>query len=89
MICPVCGGDTMVCDSRPKPETVFRKRKCLSCDHRFATYEVDADLYQKLTWTIDALLENSEARIQEIIHGAMDQIKASLYRDCVRYEDGG
>lgn len=86
MTCPVCGGDTMVFNSRPRPETVFRRRECLTCGHRFTTYEVDAELYQKLTWSIDALLENSEAKIQGIIHVALDQIKASLFSDCVRHE---
>lgn len=86
MTCPVCGGDTMVFNSRPRPETVYRRRECLTCGHRFTTFEVEAELYQKLTWSIDALMEKNEARIHEIIQVASDQIKASLFSDCVRYE---
>ncbi|MCO4792108.1 MAG: transcriptional repressor NrdR [Bacteriovoracaceae bacterium] len=42
MHCPVCvAEDTKVIDSRLLMEgkTVRRRRKCLSCEHRFTTYE--------------------------------------------------
>ena len=84
MTCPVCGGDTIVLDSRPRPDTVHRRRKCLNCDHRFSTYEVDKELYDKLTWSIDEFFETNEEQMQKIIHGALDQIKARLYSDYIR-----
>ncbi|MFJ1299672.1 transcriptional regulator NrdR [Pseudomonadota bacterium AL_CKDN230030165-1A_HGKHYDSX7] len=42
MKCPFCGNaDTQVADSRVSEEgdTIRRRRRCLSCDKRFTTYE--------------------------------------------------
>jgi len=40
MNCIKCQGPTSVIDSRSKPETVVRKRRCDSCGFRFSTTEV-------------------------------------------------
>jgi transcriptional regulator NrdR family protein len=48
MTCPVCGGDTKVIDSRPSEDSVQRRRKCLECDHRFNTIEIDKDFYDNI-----------------------------------------
>lgn len=40
MKCPKCGGKICVLDSRqPDKETVWRRRACLECGHRFNTEE--------------------------------------------------
>ncbi len=42
MRCPSCGySDSKVVDSRPSEDasTIRRRRECLSCGHRFTTYE--------------------------------------------------
>ena len=42
MLCPKCGGqEDRVIDSRSSKEgaTIRRRRECLSCNHRFTTYE--------------------------------------------------
>jgi transcriptional repressor NrdR len=41
MMCPFCrNGETTVIDSRASTEfSIRRRRKCLSCDRRFTTYE--------------------------------------------------
>jgi transcriptional repressor NrdR len=40
MLCPVCrSGETRVVDSRDDENAVRRRRECLSCKHRFTTYE--------------------------------------------------
>ena len=40
MLCPSCGYyDSKVIDSREVNEGVRRRRQCLSCSHRFTTYE--------------------------------------------------
>lgn len=44
MNCPVCEGATAVIDSRPESDSVNRRRRCLSCDYRFRTVEVDMDM---------------------------------------------
>ena len=44
MNCPLCGGGTAVCDSRPEADSVNRRRRCLSCDYKFRTVEVDMDM---------------------------------------------
>ena len=43
MDCPICGWGTAVADSRPEPDCVNRRRKCLSCNHRFDTIELEKD----------------------------------------------
>jgi len=40
MFCPSCGyRDSKVVDSREASEGIRRRRQCLSCGHRFTTYE--------------------------------------------------
>lgn len=41
MKCPTCGDLTEVVDSRPMSRGAngVRRRQCLSCPHRFTTYE--------------------------------------------------
>ena len=40
MICPRCRErDTQVTDSRDGPDSIRRRRECLSCKYRFTTYE--------------------------------------------------
>lgn len=40
-LCSECGADSGVYDSRPSPKGfIIRQRKCLTCDYRWATYEV-------------------------------------------------
>lgn len=43
MNCPVCGGDTTVIHCRRDCESVYRRRKCLECNHVFYTTEVESD----------------------------------------------
>lgn len=43
MTCPVCGGKTRVLDSEADSESVYRRRKCVECDHRFYTTESESD----------------------------------------------
>ncbi len=39
MLCPYCGSDSRVLDSRAAADAVRRRRECLSCTRRFTTYE--------------------------------------------------
>lgn len=47
MLCPICGYATQVFDSRGDGEAIQRRRKCLKCQNKFSTIEIDADLYQE------------------------------------------
>lgn len=53
MICPKCGKDNnIVMDSRESNDSVIRRRKCLSCEYRFTTYEKycpNAQMLSKIT----------------------------------------
>jgi len=41
MECDICGAHMRVVDTRhPDPQTVWRRRKCMSCGHLLHTYEV-------------------------------------------------
>lgn len=48
MTCPICGGQTLIKDSRPDEDHVKRRRECTECKHRFSTVEIDKDYYEKL-----------------------------------------
>lgn len=41
MICPKCSNETTVFNSRDREEgrIIYRRRRCLTCDFRFTTYE--------------------------------------------------
>lgn len=43
MNCPKCNSmQVVIVDTRPNPETVWRRRECLDCGFRFNTKEVRA-----------------------------------------------
>lgn len=46
MLCPVCGGDSRVLDTRTNDHvnTVKRRRECTKCGKRFTTYEKIEDM---------------------------------------------
>jgi transcriptional regulator NrdR family protein len=48
MNCPVCGGKTTVKDCKSNEDSVWRRRECLQCKHRFNTHELDEDYYKSL-----------------------------------------
>lgn len=44
MKCPMCGSDNITtADSRSDNDSVVRRKKCLECNHRWATIEIDRD----------------------------------------------
>lgn len=44
MKCPMCGSNsTTTVDSRPDNDSVVRRKKCLECNHRWITIEIDKD----------------------------------------------
>ena len=48
--CRQCGSlhNSKVYDSRERGTTMLRRRKCLSCEYRWATFEVRVDTFEKL-----------------------------------------
>ena len=56
LYCPKCGGKTTLVDMVQTPEReVIRRRRCLTCDHRFHTieYEIEWDDRLKHLWGIN------------------------------------
>lgn len=54
MVCPKCEGEARVVDTVKTPENeVYRRRKCVKCDHGFYTVEFEADVTDKFRseWT--------------------------------------
>ena len=49
MLCPKCGYDTKVCDTRydKKENEVFRRHVCKECGHEFFTVEFEVDMNEK------------------------------------------
>lgn len=49
MYCPKCNGKYKVVDSRKTEDyRTWRRKECLSCHHRFITYEVSQSEYGQL-----------------------------------------
>ena len=41
MFCPQCNSSQdSVIDTRPREHYVYRRRKCITCNHRFTTIEI-------------------------------------------------
>lgn len=76
MLCPKCrSSQSVVADSRQRVariNTVYRRRSCLDCRHRWKTYEIDEAAYNRLISndkTIRNILEFGEkfrAAIKEL-----------------------
>lgn len=49
-VCPVCGYDTEVSDSRYRERTgiIVRSRKCLNCKRKFKTVEIEREVFDRL-----------------------------------------
>ena len=44
MKCPMCGSDNITTvDSRSDHDSIVRRKKCLVCNHRWSTIEIDKD----------------------------------------------
>ena len=44
MKCPLCGSDNITTvDSRSDHDSIVRRKKCLGCNHRCSTIEIDKD----------------------------------------------
>lgn len=44
MKCPMCGSDNIkTADSRPEHDSITRRKKCLVCNYRWSTIEIDKD----------------------------------------------
>lgn len=44
MKCPMCGSDDITTvDSRSDHDSVVRRKKCIACNHRWSTIEIDKD----------------------------------------------
>ena len=100
MMCPFCrNGETSVVDSRASQQFVIRRRrKCLSCDRRFTTYEKIEESPVKVIKKdgtrvpfdrekIRAGLEKSCYKrpiSDEAIEGIISDIEASLYEQFER-----
>lgn len=46
--CPKCNGESHVIDSRDEESARRRRRKCDSCGHRYSTYEIHAEEYNRI-----------------------------------------
>lgn len=67
MKCPICGGNTEVRDSRPKVDTIYRRRRCVKCNYRFSTVEVEAERHTTKK-KVDTALEN----LKVMLYAALD-----------------
>lgn len=65
-VCPFCGsGQIAVVDSRPRGNTIWRRRKCLECEKKYTTYEVLSDTYTNILEML-SLVDNLEKIIKAV-----------------------
>lgn len=57
MNCPVCGGAVTVIDTARDCESIYRRRKCKTCDHVFYTTESELKTSDR-----DFHVQNAERR---------------------------
>jgi len=71
--CPKCGGDTTVADSRRSEagDSVRRRRRCLECNFRFSTLEIDVDYYDQIMQGLESYdkLRNELRRLGGVSYG--------------------
>ena len=68
MTCPMCNGDTKIVDSRKNNDYVVRYRKCKDCGYRFATIEVDEDIYnRRMTSQADEKIKDFVAAFKKML----------------------
>src|SRR5262249_34584391 len=95
MMCPFCrDGETSVIDSRAStPYIIRRRRKCLSCDRRFTTYEKIEESLLKVIKKDGSRVPFDREKIKaglekacykrpisdDIIEGIISEIESSLY----------
>ena len=60
--CPECNGESRVIDSRDTDDARRRRRICLTCKHRYTTYEIHAAAYERLQ-TVKIDITNIESMI--------------------------
>lgn len=90
VVCPVCGGGTIVIDSRPRNGGMQRRRACDSraCGHRFTTREViglAADIGDDAVGEAAALLRDTAALLGDMA----DRLEARRRHDRGEEEDAG
>jgi hypothetical protein len=65
--CPECNGESKVIDSRDVFEARRRRRECLRCKHRYSTYEIHAEHYNRVVANlaqVDSIMETLRAKVQ-------------------------
>lgn len=78
MICPECGGETLVYDSRRSLDSIRRRRKCMICEGRFTTVEIDVDLYRKLIDASEKPVKQLREDLRKIADEAAEQIRKRI-----------
>lgn len=46
--CPRCNSQSKVFNSRDVNQARWRRRRCMKCGHRYSTYEIHAEEYERL-----------------------------------------
>ena len=65
--CPECGGVGRQLDTRHPPGRVTRRRReCPDCDHRWTTFEVDAETYELMLNLVNRVDDVREALLRAI-----------------------
>jgi hypothetical protein len=66
-LCPDCGTDTRVLETRPSYNRLRRRRTCLSSDHKFSTVEVPLTAPEEILDLVTFALTNAEGMAEDMI----------------------
>jgi transcriptional regulator NrdR family protein len=73
MKCDKCQNETLVYDSRPKDNTIRRRRKCAKCEHRFTTVEMYLTQVNQLS-KVEERTNSRQLEIYDMIRKIMDAV---------------
>ena len=73
MKCEKCQAETQVYDSRPKDNTIKRRRRCVKCKHRFTTVEMYLTQVNQLSKAEERTISR-QLEIYDMIRKIMDAV---------------
>ena len=90
MLCPKCKRDMLhVVDSRSLDEiSIYRRRECLACGHRFNTTEISVDDYERLE-KLAADWQSIAQTYLQLRADAMSQMSQEMLRPKFKQKRGG
>jgi transcriptional regulator NrdR family protein len=78
-LCPQCGSDSKVIDTRPSYKVLRRRRHCIINGHKFSTHEVSADSPERLDAMIEFIVSHANGQESDMIDYGKSQLREVLF----------